>query len=222
MDPHEALADLTQISVQIAGAAIVDRDGSVLGSTLSETAASERLARLAGELWEAADRARKDLARDELAQLEVATPDGSVFLVHDGVRSIVATTSSDPTVGLVFYDLKSCLRSVAEDAEAGTAEAQAERGPAPEAAPPAPGPPPEPEAAAPPPAAPPPPPEPDPDPPVAIEEAPVDPSTPRPFSSSSPVFRRGAEEPMTPAQQEEFERMLDGDDEEEEGERGEA
>jgi hypothetical protein len=27
---------------------------------------------------------------------------------------IAATTSPEPTVGLVFYDLKSCLRSLAE------------------------------------------------------------------------------------------------------------
>src|SRR5689334_125495 len=113
MDANEALADLTQISVQISNALIQAADGSVLGSTLGEDS-SQRLARLARELWEAADRTRGELGRDELAHLEVATPEGSVFLVHDGVRSIVATTSSDPTVGLVFYDLKACLRAVAE------------------------------------------------------------------------------------------------------------
>ena len=37
---------------------------------------------------------------------------GSVFVVRDGERLIAATTRPEPTVGLVFYDLKSCLRSI--------------------------------------------------------------------------------------------------------------
>jgi len=35
-------------------------------------------------------------------------------VVRDTERVIAATTSADPTVGLVFYDLKSCLRDAAE------------------------------------------------------------------------------------------------------------
>jgi hypothetical protein len=34
---------------------------------------------------------------------------------RDGERRIAATTAPDPTVGLVFYDLKSCLRSLDEE-----------------------------------------------------------------------------------------------------------
>ena len=37
-----------------------------------------------------------------------------MFLVVDGDRMAVATTGPDPTVGLVFYDLKTLLRQVAE------------------------------------------------------------------------------------------------------------
>jgi hypothetical protein len=33
---------------------------------------------------------------------------------HDD-QAIAATTGSQPTVGLVFYDLKSCLRKLAEE-----------------------------------------------------------------------------------------------------------
>jgi predicted regulator of Ras-like GTPase activity (Roadblock/LC7/MglB family) len=203
MDANEALADLTQISVQITNALIQGADGAVLGSTLGADA-SQRLAQLARELWEAADRARGELGRDELAHLEVATPEGSVFLVHDGARSIVATTSSDPTVGLVFYDLKACLRAVAESDRDAPAAADAEPEPHPEAAP-------EPEPLAPPEA------EAD----VAMPESPAesDPS-PRPFSSSSPVFRRDAEgEPANAAAAEERDRIIDGQREplEEEG-----
>ena len=47
-----------------------------------------------------------------MAQLEAATLEGSVFVVRDGERMIAATTTPEPTVGLVFYDLKTSLRSV--------------------------------------------------------------------------------------------------------------
>jgi len=39
-------------------------------------------------------------------------PDGSVFVVIEGDRAVAAVTRAEPTVGLVFYDLKTCLRSV--------------------------------------------------------------------------------------------------------------
>jgi hypothetical protein len=42
---------------------------------------------------------------------------GSVFVVRDGGRTIVATTTPEPTVGLVFYDLKTCLRAIDADLE---------------------------------------------------------------------------------------------------------
>jgi predicted regulator of Ras-like GTPase activity (Roadblock/LC7/MglB family) len=154
MDAQEALADLKQISVQIVHAVVADAAGGVAGSTLSDTVSAERLARSAQELWEAADGARRELGRDELAQLEVATPDGSVFLVRDSARMIIATTSADPTVGLVFYDLKACLRSIAEGAQGANGGAVAEAEPEPPAvAEPEPAPAPEPPAAPPEPAA---------------------------------------------------------------------
>ena len=49
-----------------------------------------------------------------MSQLEASTVTGSVFVVRDGDRLIAATTSPEPTVGLVFYDLKTCLRSIEE------------------------------------------------------------------------------------------------------------
>jgi hypothetical protein len=55
--------------------------------------------------------------RPGVLQLEAAMPSGSVFVVRDGDRLIAATTTPEPTVGLDFYDLKACLRSI--DAPAG-------------------------------------------------------------------------------------------------------
>ena len=44
-------------------------------------------------------------------QLEAATTDGSVFVVRDGSSYIAATTRPEPTVALVFHDLKTALRA---------------------------------------------------------------------------------------------------------------
>jgi predicted regulator of Ras-like GTPase activity (Roadblock/LC7/MglB family) len=116
LNAHEALDDLKQISVQVTAAAIGDSGGALEACTLADGTAGERLVRLGSELWEAAEQARRDLGRDELSQVEIATPDGSVFVVRDAARTIVATTTVDPIVGLVFYDLRTCLRTVAEGA----------------------------------------------------------------------------------------------------------
>ena len=113
MDAAQALSDLTEISSQIEAAVVLDADGSAMASTLDETRSRE-LAQAAQELLAAVGRASGDGAK-ELAQLEVATTDGSVFVVRDEQRTIAATTGPEPTVGLVFYDLKSCLRSVAAE-----------------------------------------------------------------------------------------------------------
>lgn len=108
MDAAQAIADLTEISPQIREVAIVAADGSLVGSNAPEAAAA-RLAAGAARLVDEAERLRPDIA-----QLEAATVSGSVFVVRDGKRLIAATTTPEPTVGLVFYDLKTCLRSVEE------------------------------------------------------------------------------------------------------------
>jgi predicted regulator of Ras-like GTPase activity (Roadblock/LC7/MglB family) len=113
MDAARALSDLTEISSQIEAAIVLDADGATIASTVDD-ARSADLARATQELLAAVRRAAGDGA-GELAQLEVATQDGSVFVVRDQARTIAATTGSEPTAGLVFYDLKSCLRSVAAE-----------------------------------------------------------------------------------------------------------
>jgi predicted regulator of Ras-like GTPase activity (Roadblock/LC7/MglB family) len=113
MDASQALADLTEISSQIEAAVLFDGDGAVQGSTLPDAAAAEELVRIAGDLLAAAAAFRS--GETEVIQLEAATQDGSIFVVRDDARGVVATTAPDPTVGLVFYDLKSCLRGSADD-----------------------------------------------------------------------------------------------------------
>jgi predicted regulator of Ras-like GTPase activity (Roadblock/LC7/MglB family) len=112
MDIAEALAELKDLSTQVEVAVLASADGEVLGATLDGQPAV-KLARLAADLLGQAEQVRRDLGREPIAQMQAATADGSVFIVADGDRLVVATTGSDPTVGLVFYDLKTLLRQLA-------------------------------------------------------------------------------------------------------------
>ena len=109
MDAVQALADLTEISSQIEAAVLFDEEGSVHGSTLQDEGAARAFAGAAAGLLERAATFRSE--GGTVTQLEASTVEGSVFVVRDGVRRIAATTGPEPTVGLVFYDLKSCLRN---------------------------------------------------------------------------------------------------------------
>ena len=106
MDAQQALADLTEISSQIEAAVVFDDKGKVIGSTLTD---GNRFAEATADLLAAAEELK---GSSPLTQLEIATGDGSVFVVREGKTTIAATTAPAPTVGLVFYDLKSALRSV--------------------------------------------------------------------------------------------------------------
>src|SRR4051794_13642688 len=110
MDAAQALTDLTEISSQIRAAVVLDAEGASLGSTLDGGRADD-FAQATRELLAAVSRA----AGREPVQAEVSTAEGSVFLVKDGERAIGATTGPEPTVGLVFYDLKSCLRALGDE-----------------------------------------------------------------------------------------------------------
>jgi predicted regulator of Ras-like GTPase activity (Roadblock/LC7/MglB family) len=121
MDAAAALAELKSLSTQIQVVVLAGRDGTVTAATVADHRAV-RLGQLARDLVTGADAVRGDLGRDALAQLQAATPEGSVFVVVDGDRLAVATTGADPTVGLVFYDLKTLLRQLASGDTVATAE----------------------------------------------------------------------------------------------------
>jgi predicted regulator of Ras-like GTPase activity (Roadblock/LC7/MglB family) len=129
VDAAQALADLTEISSQIEAVVIASGDGSILGSTPDDEARAQQLAEGGLRLLEQSAAAASGHEGGELTQLEAATPHGSVFVVRDAGRTIVATTGVEPTVGLVFYDLKSCLRSLDADESPSTAKAAAQPAP---------------------------------------------------------------------------------------------
>jgi predicted regulator of Ras-like GTPase activity (Roadblock/LC7/MglB family) len=114
MNPEQALADLTEISSQIEAAVVFDEQGTVVGSTLDDASRAGQLATAAGELLRSAEEVKPG---STLTQFEISTTEGSLFLVRDDQTSIAATTGGNPTVGLVFYDLKSTLRNLKKEEE---------------------------------------------------------------------------------------------------------
>lgn len=114
MNPEQALADLTEISSQIQAAVVFDEHGKVVASTLDDASPASQLANAATELLRSAQEVEP---RSTLAQFEIATTEGSLFVVRDGETYIAATTGGNPTVGLVFYDLKSTLRNLKKEEE---------------------------------------------------------------------------------------------------------
>ena len=122
MNAEQALADLTEISSQIQAAVLFDREGTVTGSTLAAQARAEELASIASQVFRNAEHVKPT---GTLTQLEIATGEGSLFVVRDDATYIAATTGSNPTVGLVFYDLKSTLRNLKREPEPEPKEAPA-------------------------------------------------------------------------------------------------
>jgi predicted regulator of Ras-like GTPase activity (Roadblock/LC7/MglB family) len=107
-DGTSALAELMEISSQIESAVLFGADGEVVASSLPDQRAKQ-IAASAKALFEEAGRA----ATGDLTHLEAVTGDGSLFVVREGDLLVAASTGPEPTAGLVFYDLKACLRKAA-------------------------------------------------------------------------------------------------------------
>ena len=122
MDAAAAIAELRELSTQIESVVVAPREGPPIASSVADEDA-RRMVESARSLADGADQVRRDLGREALSQLQAATPEGSVFVVVDGRRMAVATTGADPTVGLVFYDLKTLLRQIGQEDGGDDAEA---------------------------------------------------------------------------------------------------
>jgi predicted regulator of Ras-like GTPase activity (Roadblock/LC7/MglB family) len=123
----EALRDLTEISSQIQAAVLIAADGTTLASTLDDATGTERIAAAVRSLVDAASVGPGTTGESTLVQLEAATSEGSLFVVRDDERVAAAVTRSEPTAGLVFFDLKSCLRAAAAEEGDGKPRPQARR-----------------------------------------------------------------------------------------------
>jgi hypothetical protein len=107
MEVAHALADLLAASPQVEAATVFGAGdeplGSVGGSGLWATAATR------------AGRTLLDGAGDDATQVHASLADGDVFVVRrQGGPAILAVTGARQPAGLLFHDLKRCLRSVVE------------------------------------------------------------------------------------------------------------
>src|SRR6202035_3797600 len=125
---------LREVSSDVLDAAILDRDGLLLATTISEPATAARFVAAATRLLEEADAHGR--GAPPLAQLDAAPSGGSVLAVREQGRLVVATTRPDPTTGLVLYDLRRCLESLDEHAEPDPPPSPAARRPLPRNRPP--------------------------------------------------------------------------------------
>ena len=112
MDAAQAIKELAELSSQIESAVVLSADGSVLASTHEDPARAAALASSTLELIGAAF--ELNAQPQEVTRVEVELEDGALFVLRDGGRTIAATTGSQPTSGLVVYDLRTCLQGIAE------------------------------------------------------------------------------------------------------------
>ena len=114
MEAARALADLVEISPQIEAAAVVSGEGQTIGSFGVPEGRAGLLGRAVLDLLDGAAASRTD---GHVTQLHAELDEGDVFAVTGGdEQTIGAVASEQATPGLVFYDLKQCLRRLADEA----------------------------------------------------------------------------------------------------------
>jgi predicted regulator of Ras-like GTPase activity (Roadblock/LC7/MglB family) len=112
MDASTALTELVGLSTQVVEAVIAGPGGDIEAAHAGSDARARSLAATASKLLSEAGELRSG-ARVERVQVDLAR--GSVVVVRDAERTIVATTVAEPVGGLVAYDLRAALRRARGD-----------------------------------------------------------------------------------------------------------
>ena len=110
MNADQALAELRELSSQIARAVVLDEDGGIVAGTDADATATQHLAEAAQALVAAAGELHG--TSGDVSRAEVELSEGGFFVLREGGRTIAATTGPEPTAGLVVYDLRTCLGSI--------------------------------------------------------------------------------------------------------------
>jgi len=115
-----AFAEMLDISTDIDKAVLFGSAG-ILTSNMTEESRTAAVAH-AEELTRLGEENAAKMGSQPLTQLVVETPAGFVFLareiIADGM-TVLATGKKGSRVGLVLYDLKTCLRDARESLSAG-------------------------------------------------------------------------------------------------------
>lgn len=124
MTVDEAVRDLLGVSTDIRRLVVLDEGGAVLGA--GPVAAGPGVSAAAEGLWRAAAQVADPDDPTLLEHVVVDLDDAAVAVLEAGGRRIVALTAADPPLGLVLFDLRTCLADAfPEDADAGPASMRA-------------------------------------------------------------------------------------------------
>jgi predicted regulator of Ras-like GTPase activity (Roadblock/LC7/MglB family) len=102
---ERALAFLNEMSPDMRGAAILDRDGSVLAADGD----TRRWGEDAAALFAAADRADDE----PVEQIHIGTEQGEVFALRHAGLTAVAVTERFALASLLLFDMRALLRDLA-------------------------------------------------------------------------------------------------------------
>jgi predicted regulator of Ras-like GTPase activity (Roadblock/LC7/MglB family) len=120
-----AFAEMMDISTDIDKAVLFGPSG-VVASNMAEEAQTTAVDR-AQELVRLGEARAAEMGSQPLTQLVIETPVGYVFLARETApegMTMMATGKTGSRVGLVLYDLKTCLRDAREALAAGTPDDQ--------------------------------------------------------------------------------------------------
>jgi predicted regulator of Ras-like GTPase activity (Roadblock/LC7/MglB family) len=106
-EAERALDLLAELSPDLRGAAILDRDGA----TLAATADPARWSEDGAALLAVADRA----GAEPFEQVHVATERGEVFVVRHGGLAALAVTERFALSSVLFFDMRAILRGLAAE-----------------------------------------------------------------------------------------------------------
>ena len=107
MTADEAIRDLLDISTDVNGVAVLGADGELLASGPGAVAGD--VGTVATRLWDAAAGQALGAGATGLDHVVVEDVAGAVAVVEAHERRIVAVTGPQPAVGLLLFDLRTCL-----------------------------------------------------------------------------------------------------------------
>ena len=113
MDASNALSELFSLSTQVVEAVIAGADGEVEAARTADDTRTAALVSSGAEILAAAAVLRG--GGPPVERVHVDLEGGSLVVVGDGVRTIVATTVAEPTAGLVAYDLRAALTALGRE-----------------------------------------------------------------------------------------------------------
>jgi predicted regulator of Ras-like GTPase activity (Roadblock/LC7/MglB family) len=106
MSGGQALTELLDVSEDVVAAVILDGEGEPIAASVGDDEARSA-AEIAAAMLAYAGALRSEATARRLV---ATTSQGSVFVVREGDRAIVATTGTDPVAGLVLHDLRAALK----------------------------------------------------------------------------------------------------------------